>query len=342
MENELNQLFLAQIVADKKYIKDYIINWEYIDKVRKRKANSGVVEAAEFFRFNGKEDLLTWFAWLNQEQNSYLPESQTAPLVDVSISTDKNVFEQLGLPFDFPLYKKNIGLDNAIDFLFPFLYPSPDRYKIQNVLDFGAGFGRQANLYTKDDVNFNYIAMDAIPKSYCLQHTYFKTLDRGVVDYLDNPEKFEITFNKKGFHHIPTWRYDLIPDGSLDLVICVQVLPELSTELVTKMLSEFHRMLKAGGFIYIRDHKQKWVPAGKVDKDKLLFNIGFTKEFEAHIVDKNDIHGIPRIWRKTDAEVMAGQNRTKKEVIWQWIWDADAFTGGLLNKLNKRINLLKY
>ncbi|MFN8308924.1 MAG: class I SAM-dependent methyltransferase [Chitinophagales bacterium] len=339
MQNALNERFHALLNKDKGFIKDYIVNWEYIDKSRKRQANSEVVEAADFFRFNGNEDLKLWFSWLNYEQNSYLPESLTSSLIQQSQNIDVEVFKKLNLTFDCPLYEKNIGLDNALDFVFPNIYPSPKRYKIVNVLDFGAGFGRQAALYTKPDSPYHYIAMDAIPKSYCLQYTYFKALDRNVADYLDHPDGFKLNLQGKGFSHIPTWRYDLIPDGSLDLVICVQVLPELSSELVKKMIAEFSRMLKPGGMIYIRDHKEKWVPAGTVDKDAVLRSNGFVKEFEAHVVDKGDIHGIPRIWRKIDPQVKESQERTQKEKLRQSFANADAMTGGLLSKINQKLGV---
>ncbi|MFN8277452.1 MAG: putative sugar O-methyltransferase [Chitinophagales bacterium] len=338
MQNELNKRFFSLLADDKKFIKNFIVNWEYIDKARKREANSEVVDAADFFKYNGPEDLVLWFNWLRFQQGQFISMNNVAPLIATSESTDKEIFNRLGLPFEHPNYSNNIGLDNALDFYFPTMYPAPERYKISRVLDFGAGFGRQANLYTRPEAGYTYIAMDAIPKSYCLQHLYFKTLNRGVVDYLDNPSAFSLDLNKEsGFYHLPTWRYDLIPSGSLDLVICVQVLPELSSELVRKMISEFSRMLKPGGMIYIRDHKDKWVPAGKVDKDAVLLKNGFVKEYEGHVMDKEDIHGIPRIWRKKDPKVMASQERTDKEKLRQFFADADAFTGGLLSRIKGRI-----
>ena len=338
MSNELYERFLNLIEKDRsKYIKDFIINWEFIDKTRRRGRKSDEVDASDFFQYGGVQDLITWFNWLRLVQPCYFGDEYLQDLLPTSLATDQAVFRKLGLEYDFSIYHQNIGSDNVLDFKMPFLYPSPKRYQIKRVLDFGAGYGRQANLWSNPAHDFTYIAMDAIPKSYCLQNAYFTALDRPFVDYLDSPDTFKLDLNSKGISHIPTWRFDLVPDHSLDLVICIQVLPELSTKLVTHVTNEFFRVLKPGGMLYIRDCKEKWVPAGKVNKERLLTSIGFVKEFEAHIMHGVDLHGIPRIWRKPDPEVMNAQTRTHEEISRQRLNDLDAMTGGLLSKVKQTL-----
>jgi SAM-dependent methyltransferase len=338
MYHDLHNKFLALVERDRnKFIEEYMINWDYIDRTRKRGRKAENVDAAEFFEFRGKEDFITWFNWLQYDQPNYFGEEFVHELVQESLGTDKHIFEKLGLAYNFSKYPKNIGSDNALDFKIPFLYPSPSRYSIKRVLDFGAGYGRQANLWSRPAENYTYIAMDAIPKSYCLQHLYFSNLERPYKDYWDSPDNFKLDLDWKGIYHVPTWRHDLVPENSIDLIICIQVLPELSTALVSKMVKEFYRFLKPGGMLYIRDNKEKWVPAGKINKERLLSKTGFIKEYEAHIINRGDLHGIPRIWRKPDPLVMEAQTRNSNEIFRQNLNDLDAMTGGYLSRVAKML-----
>ena len=241
----------------------------------------------------------------------------------------------MGLDYDFSDYHLNVGLNNAHDFYIPQMYPVQERYKIKNVLDFGAGYGRQANLWSTITDGI-YMAMDAIPNSYCLQHLYFKQLGKPVYDYVENPSDFTFNNDKKGIYHIPTWRYDLIPDNSFDLVLCVQVLPELNSKLVKTMIKQFNRILKPGGMLYIRDNAYSWKPAGKVNVDNFLQNNNFVLEFKPHVIDKVDILGVPRIWRKVDPEVSKSQMYSFKQKANQFLIDVDAFSGNRLSKLVKK------
>lgn len=234
--------------------------------------------------------------------------------------------------FDFSRYEKRVGLNNAHDLLFPTLYPVPERNKINNVLDFGAGYGRQANLWARGGETI-YVGLDAIPKSYCLQHVYYSNLGKPFYDYVSNPEEFKITAANKGIYHLPTWRSDLLPDNFFDMVMTVQVLRELNSTLVRKMLTEFHRILKPGSMLYIRDHGDKWKPAGKLNIDKFLIETGFTLEFKPHIILDSDLHGIPRIWRKNDQRVLDSQKADFKVKIRTLAEDMDALSGGMIKKV---------
>ena len=95
-----------------------------------------------------------------------------------------------------------------------------------------------------------------------------------------------------------------MPDNFFDLTICVQVLRELNETLVKKMLTEFHRVLKVGGIIYIRDHDVKWLPCGSMNIEEYILNLGFEKgtttdkNWKESITDGVDLHGIPRIYIK--------------------------------------------
>ncbi|MCK9611366.1 MAG: class I SAM-dependent methyltransferase [Bacteroidales bacterium] len=328
--------FFDAIAKDSGFIKKWIIAWDYQLKRKKthKKYNDSLPE--DFFSYNGPEDLISWLNWFSVDYPDYFPREMVFPLLEKSKIIDKSLLTQLNLKFDYELYEKRVGINNVHDYLIPNLYPVPERNRIKNILDFGAGYGRQANLWTSQVENPVFVGMDAIPKSYCLQNLYYSNLNQNFFEYLDNPDKFKIDLDKKGIYHIPTWRSDLIPGGSFDLVICVQVLPELNSKLIRHMINEFKRILKPGGMLYIRDHASKWKPAGKINFEKYLRNNGFVLEFQPHVINDLDIFGIPRIWRKKDEQVIKSQKAQIKDKFKQFYRDCDASLSGLLSKTIKK------
>jgi len=89
--------------------------------------------------------------------------------------------------------------------------------------------------------------------------------------------------------------------------------------------------------LYIRDNAYSWKPAGKVNVEKCLKKNNFTLECKPHVIDKVDIFGVPRIWRKTDPEVMNSQLFGFDHKINQLLIDIDAFSGGNLRKIKNLI-----
>lgn len=329
--------FLEVFKNDSSYIKSWLVAWDYQVKRKKRKASYNGEQPSDFFSYAGPQDLVKWMKWFNPVYPNCYDTAITQPLIDESLVNDKKIISSLGLDYDFSNYHQNVGINNAHDFMLPQCYPVPERYKIKTVLDFGAGYGRQANLWSTKIKDVTYIGMDAIPNSYTLQNLYYKQLGPNVYDYVEDPKSFKFEASKKGIYHLPTWRSDLIPDNSLDMVMCVQVLPELNSTLVKHMFLEFKRMLKPGGMLYIRDHYEIWKPAGKMDIDAFLIRNGYQLEFKAHIILEKDLHGIPKIWRKADPAVVASQTMTLNSKIKQAIEDVDTLSGGLVRKVAKKI-----
>lgn len=326
-EQALEARFHEALKKDRARAPEWMTRWDYqmILKKRKRTYEDGVV--SDFFQFGGAGDLLKWMSWFRTDYPDYINDERISGLVQKSRANDQRVMDALGLTLDTSVYDRRVGLNNAHDHLLPRSYPVPERARIRTLLDFGAGYGRQANLWTTQDADLCYIGMDAIVNSYCLQHLYYKGLGVPFTDYIDSPSTFSFQ-QKAGVQHIPTWRSDLVPDGSVDLVMCVQVLPELNSRLVRFMLGEFKRMLKPGGALYLRDHAYTWKPTGAFDVEQYLGSNGFDLEFRAHIINDVDIHGIPRIWRKALPEVIASRTRTWKHKLDQAVVDVDALTGG--------------
>lgn len=260
--------------------------------------------AQQYHQYHGPEDLIRWFQWGNVRPHYFTPE-QIALFAGMSEVKNRKVVRELSR--DTPYSFKFVDEYNATDYLFQNLYPVPSRMRVRRILDFGAGYGRQINLWSQLHADLVYVGMDAIELPYCLQNFYYKQFDLPLRDYIEEPGTFRLE-EDPGIYHVPTWRSDLLPPDFFDLVICVQVLQEINEQLVRHMIDVFRRCLKPGGALYIRDHDLVWQPAHRLDLNRYLVDHGFVLEFRPYVVDNHpsiggaspDIHGIPRLWRKVD------------------------------------------
>jgi len=290
--------FGDRLQADRaKHAPDWLVGWHY-QQVRAGKYPADYPQ--DFTRYEGPADLVRWFNWgRGAPVLNYLPLDRLKPLIEQAEARDRSVLERLGIGVEPPVLRAFALLD-AQDYLFPRLYPRPERHRLRRVLDFGAGFGRQANLLLALEPGATYVAMDAIALPYCLQHVYLGALAGGLADYVEEG-RFALDDTATGCHHLPTWRHDLLPDGYFDLAICSQVLPELSPLLAVFVVELLRRVLRPGGVLYIRDHGAvDWNPSG-IELARYLEASGFWLEFRPMLRDRVDLHGLPRIWRKPEA-----------------------------------------
>ncbi len=329
----LQQKFDAALQKDKHdYVKSYIISWDYQEKRKKRnkKYSSGLPE--DFYDFKNPASIVNWINWFSGEYPSFYNDELILPLYEKAKQTDIAILKKLGIEYNFSNYK-NVGLNNAHDFFIPHCYPVPKEFEIKNVLDFGAGYGRQANLWWPHVKGHgNFIAIDAIPLSYGLQYYYYKAIHSDFKDYIDQPDSFKINKEGSNLYHLPTWRLDLVPANSLDLIICVQVLPELSKRLIIYLFQQFQRMLKPGGALYIRDLNYMYKTIGAIDIDKKLISHNFTLEYRAFIEHNKHLHGIPKIWRKNIDRFINSGKRNMNQKKRFLLEDIDALTQGIFNK----------
>lgn len=235
-----------------------------------------------------------------------LPFDADPAMVADSFATTRRVYESLssyGLEVDIPDTPMEVDRHTAGDFMFQNIYPETPRTKVRRILDFGPGVGRQLNIWSRRVPDLCYVGMEAIENSYICQSEYFtRASDLPVTDYVNDPERFEIT-ETAGIYHLPTWRLDKLPWNFFDLVIFSQVLPELGAELIVELLKTLPRILKPGAQLYIRDHDLSWLPGHRYDLDAELPKLGFHLEFRPYFIDRKEIHGIPRVWRRTDPRI---------------------------------------
>lgn len=275
--------------------------WLFAEKIDKRKSF--------YDSFNGVGDIVKWYVdAVSHERGGYIPEHLEAPLVERSRAFDLRVLPEISSHISIEQYDRYIGRWNAGDYYFANAYAVPERFRPKRVLDFGAGFGRQVNLWSQEVPELVYTAVDIVRNSYLSQNLYFKRSELPLNEYVIDPSSFTIR-NTPGIYHIPSWRWDLVPTGFFDMILAIFVLPEVSVAALTKTLSEFYRVLKPGGGLFIRDHG-KMVPSfNGVHVSAELKRLGFVLEFrpyvrgQTRVNEKVDIRGVPRIWRKLDPDI---------------------------------------
>lgn len=288
---------------EEKLAPDYMTKWLFIDRLITR----GKQKQMSFYDYRGPQHVLRFMKWIDHYEFADWFPQLTEPLVAASKQRDLDCLARLGLePGELDL--DTIARYNAQDYLLQRAYPMPERMAPRTILDFGAGHGRQANLafHDGDKVTDTLIAIDGIPSSYLTQRAYYEGLGLRLADYIeyrDEDRPFDVSA-LRGDHdvlHLPTWRFDLVPDQSVDLAIAVQVLREIPRRLVVHVLSELGRVIKPGGALYIRDHTRH--DPNQMPMETLLLANGFALEFAPQVKDRVELHGLPRIWRKIDPEL---------------------------------------
>jgi len=241
-------------------------------------------------------------AWLLDPTRSPTPlyASADAARAAQSYAVTRLVLESLSresrLPA-LPIGPLAVDIRNAEDYRFQDLYPRPPRWQTRRLLDFHPGLGRQVNIWCQEVPGLVYCAMESDEAAYIAQTDYFLRTDvLPVMDYVTDPRDFLVR-EQAGIYHLPTWRFDLLPPGFFDMIMCVDVLPHLSVRLLRHMLPLFHRCLATGGGLYIRDDSDA---AFDHDLDRTLSQLGFVLEFRPYLFPGEDIHGLPRLWRKVD------------------------------------------
>ncbi|MDK9723654.1 MAG: class I SAM-dependent methyltransferase [Sterolibacteriaceae bacterium MAG5] len=176
-------------------------------------------------------------------------------------------------------------------------------------LDFGAGLGGNAT-YSLFLLDGFYTAIEAHPWSYNIQRMFFRQLVQGKGRYLDllAAESLELPIDELrklissedfAIKQIPSWYFIDVPTASQDLVTATTVLNELNTAAIIYMLSESCRVLKEGGYLYIRDSAKLKPGRHNVNYDQVLVEqLGFELVHWLDVRNRIDMFAIPRLYRK--------------------------------------------
>ena len=282
--------FRSRFEADRAVhaVPDWMVGWLYKDQT----------SWIDFDGYRGAEDLGALFRWSSWKPPTcfLLGDESFDDKVAASIEYDRRTLARLGLDVGEQALRDTAVL-NAIDLAFSHACPVPPRQRARRVLDFGAGHGRQYNLLHRYSDLVRYVAMDATPMLACAQRDYLGASGARVSDYFESGG-VDI---EAPIVLLPTWRHDLLPDGSFDLVMAVEVLPELPEAMLPWAVELFARKLKPGGALYLRDPDLA-LSRNRVAVAPLLEASGFALEYRPHWREA-DCPGTPRVWRRRDPAV---------------------------------------
>jgi len=145
--------------------------------------------------------------------------------------------------------------------------------------------------------------------SYGAQRHYFRFLSPKPGAYFDliEFENFQISLerikaalgnNRYMIKHVPSWRFPLLRKDSMDLLTACYVLNELNYAGLLWLLAEGSRVLRRGGYFYIRDSAILKPGMHNVDYDEMLKKMGFVEISRLKLQNRFDFFGLPRIFMK--------------------------------------------
>jgi SAM-dependent methyltransferase len=288
-----------------------IADWRYIRRTRHD------LDHPLVFEYRGPEDLVHWiadcFARLDQgslegsgtrafwqAQPSYIPHYEH--LLARSAAAHRRLFDGLErVEYDPELHHPQ-DVYNVQDFH----YCTSLASGIRTVLDFGAGYGRQAFLFATMLDGARYLAVDAVEQPYMVQRWVFDRLGLARWDYVDDPAPERTSVEEAfggapGVFHLPAWRLDLLRDGSVDLILFVWSLYEMSGAAAQAAVAACRRLVRIGGYVYIRDapHSVSY----RFDPERRLEAAGFALVYASRTISGGELHGRQRLYRRTRQDV---------------------------------------
>ena len=177
-------------------------------------------------------------------------------------------------------------------------------------VDIGPGLGANA-IYSLHGLGASYGSFEAHPVSYEVQRRFFRVIAGSELHYLDpiDCENFGLSgegvareiaaVDRYRIRHLPSWHAPLIPPASVDLVTATWVLNEVTPAGIIWLLHHVRRMLRIGGYFYVRDSGLRKPLRHDLDYDRQVLAMGFESAGHLNIRNRIDMHGIPRIFRKT-------------------------------------------
>lgn len=281
-----------------------ILHWTYMERSRKPSEHEG------FLLWKGPECFYSWIYC--KFEGSKKPPDQTFWKRPKREDVDA-LIQKSGHLHDFLLKKSGNTFD--IDHRNKDVYNAQDYHycvslvpELQSVLEFGPGSGRELFLF-KEIPQLKFFALDAVEQPYLLQYWVCKELHLPLWEYLEHSEDASVAHVQNFIEgepkdarviHLPTWRSDLIPDRSIDLVMFVWCLSEMSSEAAQHALQTVKRVLRPGGFVYIRDfphtRSYAWNP------ERTMRRMGFRLVYYPWKQTEEEIHAVPRLYRLVQGE----------------------------------------
>lgn len=215
----------------------------------------------------------------------------------------------------------------------------PDLPAAPRHLDIGPGLGANA-LYSVFHLGASYLACDAHPVSYAVQRLFLRMLAVGRPEYLDVVDCETFNLDQQAiagqiadaayrFLQVPSWHLPLVAARSIDLASATWVLNEVTPAGIIWLISHLVRIVRPGGYIYIRDSGLRKPLRHDIDYDALLLQLGFEPAGRLDVRNRVEMHGIPRAYR-CRTPVDPGFDRLFQQVFGHFGVTAH---GGALNQL---------
>ncbi len=196
------------------------------------------------------------------------------------------------------------SLVRAQDYAYIKTYAGINQKHIRHI-DIGPGLGTHA-VWSREGFDSSYFGVAAIPFSYKNQRYFFNYVAKNYYDLVametfnvaENNIKDILHSNQPAIYHVPSWKFPLIDDNSIDLVTATWVLNEVTFAGILWLMSNCMRVLKTKGVVYIRDSNRPKPKRHNVKYDELLTNHGFKKIHQLDVENRVNFHGVPRIYEK--------------------------------------------
>jgi hypothetical protein len=180
-------------------------------------------------------------------------------------------------------------------------------------LDIGPGMGSHA-LYSLPHLGGGYTGLEESDFYYNVQRYTYRYLATKSMTYYDPiveetlgigmdviSEKLKVAGSKGTVTHMPSWYAADLPSNSQDLITATFMLNEVSPSGISWLLSHANRVLKEGGYFYIRDSERMKPNRHKLNYDNALQELGYTKIQHLDVENRVDMFGVPRIYQKTQS-----------------------------------------
>jgi SAM-dependent methyltransferase len=184
-------------------------------------------------------------------------------------------------------------------------------------LDIGPGFGSHA-FYSLFHLGGGYTGVEASDFYYNVQRHTYRYLGAHFTGYHDpviedalgaSPDAVAANIAKASgtgkVSHVPSWYFGALPDRSRDLITATFMLNEVSPSGIAWLLSHANRVLREGGYFYIRDSHRVKPNRHQLRYDEVLGELGYERVHHLDVQNRVDMFGIPRIYQKTRHDALS-------------------------------------
>ena len=217
-----------------------------------------------------------------------------------------------GLVDDYRNYIDVTALTRAQDYSFIKRYAT-DLAAHPAHLDIGPGMGSHA-IYSLLHLDSGYTGLEASDFYYNVQRHTYRYLATKSVTYYDpiidetlgvGPDIIDMKLRNAGARgrltHLPSWYAASLASNSHDLITATFMLNEVSPSGIAWLLSHANRVLKVGGYIYIRDSERLKPNRHKLNYDSVLREMGYVQIQRLDVKNRVDMFGIPRLYQKMES-----------------------------------------